>query len=164
MTLFGRDVLLVGQSFHSAQALADWLKQRGFRCHFARNMREASALLRSRPVGLVLSNTRLPDGSGFGLLMTLVGLPVTAFLCLPVENSCFWLPGHRWRTDLLGIASSPPSGVCKHSPGNSAPFTCREIGRLAGSQGRRRIRNLHGERDPPERRLYLFECRNRNLF
>ena len=108
MTLSGRDVLLVGQSFHSAQALADWLKQRGFRCHFARNMREASALLRSRPVGLVLSNTRLPDGSGFGLLMTLAGLPVTAFLCLPVENSCFWLPAIDGGQACLGSPALRP--------------------------------------------------------
>ena len=43
-------------------------------------------------IDLVLSNTHLSDGSGFRLLMTLAGLPVTAFLCLPVENSCFWLP------------------------------------------------------------------------
>ena len=108
MTLFGRDVLLVGQSFHSAQTLADWLRQRGFRCHFARNMQAASALLRSRPVGLVLTNTRLPDGSGFGLLMTLVGLPLTAFLCLPVENSCFWLPAIDGGRSCLGSPALRP--------------------------------------------------------
>ena len=79
MTLSGRDVLLVGQSFHSAQALADWLRRWGFRCHFADNMREASDLLSSHPIDLVLSNTHLSDGTGFGLLVTLAGLPVTAF-------------------------------------------------------------------------------------
>jgi DNA-binding NtrC family response regulator len=65
MTLLGKDVLLVGHSFHSAQALADWLKRRGCQCHFADNMREASDLLNSRPIDLVLSNTHLSDGSGF---------------------------------------------------------------------------------------------------
>jgi CheY-like chemotaxis protein len=108
MTLSGRDVLLVGQSFHSAQALADWLKRRGFRCHFARNMREASDLLNSRPVDLVLSNTHLSDGSGFRLLMTLAGLPVTAFLCLPVENSCFWLPAIDGGQACLGSPALRP--------------------------------------------------------
>ena len=108
MTISGSDVLLVGRSFNSAHALADWLKQRGFRCHFARNMREASALLRSGPVGLVLSNTHLPDGSGSGLLKTLAGLPVTAFLCLPVENSCFWLPAIDRGQACLGLAALRP--------------------------------------------------------
>jgi len=108
MTLFGRDVLLVGQSFHGAQALADWLKQRGLRCHFARNMREASDLLNSRPIDLVLSNAHLSDGSGFRLLMTLAGLPVTAFLCLPVESSCFWLPAIDGGRSCLGSPALRP--------------------------------------------------------
>jgi CheY-like chemotaxis protein len=108
MTLSGKDVLLVGQSFHSAQALAEWLKRRGFRCHFAENMREASDLLNSCPVGLVLSNTHLSDGSGFGLLMTLAGLPVTAFLCLPVENGCFWLPAIDGGQTRLGLPALRP--------------------------------------------------------
>jgi hypothetical protein len=108
VTLSGKGVLLVGQSFHSAQALEDWLKQRGFRCHFARNMREASDLLNSCPVDLVLSNTYLPDGSGFRLLMALSGLPVTAFLCLPVENSCFWLPAIDGGQNCLGSPALRP--------------------------------------------------------
>jgi CheY-like chemotaxis protein len=108
VTLSGKGVLLVGHSFRSAQALEDWLKQRGFRCHFARNMREASALLRSRPVDLVLSNTHLADASGFHLLMTLTGLPVTAFLCLPVEDSCFWLPAIDDGQDCLGSPALRP--------------------------------------------------------
>lgn len=108
MTLSGKDVLLVGQSFQSAQGLADWLKRRGFRCHFARNMRGASDLLSSRPVHLVLSSTHLSDGTGFGLLMILAGLPVTAFLCLPVENSCFWLPAIDRGQHCLGSPALRP--------------------------------------------------------
>jgi|ERR1700690_896211 len=108
MTLSARDALLVGQSFHSAQPLADWLQLRGFRCNFAYNMREASVLLKSRPVALVLSNTHLSDGSGFALLMTLVGLPVTAFLCLPVENGCFWLPAIDCGQACLGLPALRP--------------------------------------------------------
>jgi hypothetical protein len=55
-------------------------------------MRTACKLLNSVRVDMVLSNTRLPDGAGFGVLGALAGLPVTAFLCLSVENGCFWLP------------------------------------------------------------------------
>jgi hypothetical protein len=55
-------------------------------------MRAASNLLSSHPVDLILSNTHLSDGTGFDLVTLLAGRPVTAFLCLPVEKSCFWLP------------------------------------------------------------------------
>jgi len=55
-------------------------------------MRAASELLSSQPVDLVLSNTYQSDGIGVGLLNALAPFPVTAFLCLPVDNSCLWLP------------------------------------------------------------------------
>jgi response regulator RpfG family c-di-GMP phosphodiesterase len=92
MTTAGMDVLLVGRDFHTAQTLPTRLRQWGFRCHFADTLRAASHLLNSHPVDLVLTETRLPDGSGFRLVGALSGLPVSAFLCLPVEDSCFWLP------------------------------------------------------------------------
>jgi hypothetical protein len=72
-------------------------------------MRCAFALMTSRPVDLVLSNTHLPDGTGFDLLMALAGLPVTAFLCLPVENSCFWLPAIDAGKECLGLPALRPS-------------------------------------------------------
>jgi hypothetical protein len=71
-------------------------------------MRAASDLLRSRPVDLVLSNTHLSDGTGFGLVGTLTGLPVTAFLCLPVENGCFWLPAIDAGKECLGLPALRP--------------------------------------------------------
>jgi hypothetical protein len=72
-------------------------------------MRAASDLLSSHPVDLVLSNTHLSDGTGFGLLAALAGLPVTAFLCLPVEDSCFWLPAIDGGKDCLGLPALRPS-------------------------------------------------------
>src|ERR1700677_3749499 len=92
MTLTGRDVLLIGPYLRSSQILTGRLHKWGLRCHFTGNIREASDLLSSQQFNLVLSNTHLPDGTVFGLLVSLAGLPVTAFLCLPVENGCFWLP------------------------------------------------------------------------
>ncbi len=76
MTLSGWNVLLVGQNIRCSQSLTDRLHRWKFRCHFADNMRAASDLLSSHPVDLVLSDTYLSDGSGFGLLAALVGLPV----------------------------------------------------------------------------------------
>ena len=108
MTLSGREVLLVGRSFQSAHGLRDQLHRWGFRCHLAGDMRAASDLLRSRPVDLVLSNTHLSDGTGVGLVGTLTGLPVTAFLCLPVENGCFWLPAIDAGKECLGLPALRP--------------------------------------------------------
>jgi hypothetical protein len=109
MTLSGKNVLLVGQNLHSGRALAGRLCRWGFRCYFADNMRAASDLLSSQPVDLVLTNTRLSDGTGFGLLVALDGLPVTAFLCLPVESSCFWLPAIDSGKACLGLPALRPS-------------------------------------------------------
>jgi response regulator RpfG family c-di-GMP phosphodiesterase len=93
MTNTGMDVLLVGEGFYfSAQAFTDRLRRRGFRCHLAGTMQAALQFLKSHGIDLVLSQMRLPDGSGFGLIATLAGLPVTAFLCVPLEDSCLWLP------------------------------------------------------------------------
>jgi len=67
MTLSGRSVLLVGHNVDSGRALTDRLRRWGFRCYFADNMRAAADLLSSQPVDLVLTNTRLSDGTGFSL-------------------------------------------------------------------------------------------------
>jgi response regulator RpfG family c-di-GMP phosphodiesterase len=109
MTLLGMDVLLVGQSFQSAAALSSRLRCWGFRCRFAGNILAACRLLRSAHVDVVLSDMHLSDGSGFRLLALLVGLPVTAFLCLPVENSCFWLPAIDAGRECLGSPALRPS-------------------------------------------------------
>jgi response regulator RpfG family c-di-GMP phosphodiesterase len=108
MTLFGRNVLLVGQSFLSSRKLTDRLHAWKFRNHFAHSLDAASELLRSHPVDLLLSNTYLPDGTGFSLLATVANLPVTAFLCLPVENSCLWLPALDGGKKCLGMPALRP--------------------------------------------------------
>ena|ERR1700726_2159175 len=108
MTLSGRNALLVGETFRRARALTDKLQFWKFKNHFASNIRAASDLLRSRRIDLVLSHTYLPDGTGTGLLAELAHLPVTAFLCLPVENSCLWLPAIDGGTKCLGLPALRP--------------------------------------------------------
>jgi response regulator RpfG family c-di-GMP phosphodiesterase len=111
MTLSGWSVILAGQNIRFSQSLTDRLHQWKFRCHLANNMRAASDLLTSHPVDLVLSDTSPSDGSGFGLFAALTGLPVTAFLCLPVENSCFWLPAIDGGKTCLGLAALRPAEI-----------------------------------------------------
>lgn len=108
MTLAGRNVLLVGQNFQSAQTLTERLRGWKFRCHFATNVRAASEFLAVRPVDLLLSNTHLLDGTGYRLLMNLVRLPVSAYLCFPVENSCLWLPAVDGGKPCLGLPALRP--------------------------------------------------------
>jgi hypothetical protein len=109
MTLSGMDVLLVGRSFKSALVLIGRLRRWGFRCHFASDFATACRSLRSLRIDMVLSNTQLSDGTGFGLLGVVAGLPVTVFLCLPVETSCFWLPAIDAGRDCLGLPALRPS-------------------------------------------------------
>jgi DNA-binding response OmpR family regulator len=86
-------VLLVGDGSHvDARALIHRLRQRGFQCHCVGTRRAAFHFLNTRLVDVVLSQMRLPDGSGFGLVAALTGLPAKAFFCLPIGDSCFWLP------------------------------------------------------------------------
>ena len=54
-----------------------------------------------------------PTGLCFGLLVNLAGLPVTAFLCLPVENGCFWLPAIDDGKECLGLPALRPSEFAK---------------------------------------------------
>lgn len=108
MTLAERNVLLVGQNFQSAQTLTERLRGWKFRCHFATNVRAASEFLAVRPVDLLLSNTHLLDGTGYRLLMNLVRLPVSAYLCFPVENSCLWLPAVDGGKRCLGLPALRP--------------------------------------------------------
>ena len=113
MTLPGRDVLLVGRSFQSPNRLTNRLRRWGFRCHFAGNMRTARELLGSIRVDVVLSDMHLSDGTGVALLGVLAGLAVTAFLCLPVETSCFWLPAIDAGKKCLGLPALRPAEFAK---------------------------------------------------
>jgi hypothetical protein len=113
MTLPGRDVLLVGQSFQSPNRLTNRLRRWGFRCHFAGNMRTARELLGSVRVDVVLSDMHLSDGTGIGMLGILAGLAVTAFLCFPLETSCFWLPAVDAGKKCLGLPALRPAEFAK---------------------------------------------------
>jgi hypothetical protein len=109
MALYGWNALLVGQNFQSAGALTDKLHRWKFQNHFASNMRAAIDLFGSHRVDLVLSQSYLSDGTGLGLLASLAHLPViTAFLCLPVENGCLWLPAIDGGKKCLGLPALRP--------------------------------------------------------
>jgi hypothetical protein len=109
MTLLGRNVLLVGHSFHPASTLAGLMCRWKLECHFTGTMRAACDLYSTKQIDLLLSNLYLPDGTGCELLTSLPRLPMTAFLCMPVENSCLWLPAIDGGRACLGLPALRPS-------------------------------------------------------
>ncbi len=103
------DALLVGEGFClNSQTLVEKLSKWGFRCRFANNVEAALQLSRSYPVDVVLSDVHLSDGTAFDLIEALEGLPVTAFLCLRVEDDCFWLPALDRGTTTWGSPALRP--------------------------------------------------------
>lgn len=108
MTLAGRDVLLVGENFQGARTLTAHLHRWDFRSQFATSVRSANKYLACEPIDLVLSNTHLLDGTGYRLLMNLARLPVSGFLCFPVEKSCLWLLAIDGGKRCLGLPALRP--------------------------------------------------------
>jgi hypothetical protein len=99
------NALLVGQRFFDDQTLAIQLRGWGFRCDFASNKRDARRILKSNRFDLLLSQASLPDGTGFGLTKALKGRPVTAFICLELDDSCLWMPATENGRECLGKAA-----------------------------------------------------------
>jgi hypothetical protein len=108
------NVLLVGTDFHArARDFIERLRRRGFRCHFADTRRAAFEFLKSHDADVVLSQMRLSDGSGFGMVAALTGLPVSAFLCLPIGDSCFWLPAMDQGRNCWGPEKLTPADLLR---------------------------------------------------
>jgi hypothetical protein len=109
MRISGRDVLLVGLGFSGAQPLSDRLRGWGFRCYLATNLRAAREVFELLRVDMVLTNTQLSDGTGVALAASLAGQPVTVFVCVPLEDSCLWLPAIDCGRVCLGLPALRPS-------------------------------------------------------
>jgi len=86
------NVLLVGQRFFDDQTLAIQLRRWGFRCDFASNVTDARRILKWNQHDLVLSLASLPDGMGFELTKASETRPVTAFICMELDDICIWMP------------------------------------------------------------------------
>ena len=109
MRISGRDVLLVGLGSGGAQRLSDRLRAWEFRCYLATNLQAAREVFELVRIDMVLTNTQLPDGTGVGLAASLTGLPVTVFVCVPLEDSCLWLPAIDCGRVCLGLPALRPS-------------------------------------------------------
>lgn len=108
MKILGTDVLLVGLGSSGAQALSDRLRGLGFRCYLANNLQAAREFFGLIRIDVVLTNVQLSDGTGVGLAASLAGYPVTVFVCVPLEDSCLWLPAIDCGSVCLGLPALRP--------------------------------------------------------
>jgi hypothetical protein len=99
------NALLVGQRFFDDQTLAIQLRRWGFRCDFASNVTDARRRLKSNQHDLVLSLASLPDGIGIGLAKASETRPVTAFICLELDDICIWMPASDSGRECMGKAA-----------------------------------------------------------
>jgi len=99
------NALLVGQRFFDEQTLAIQLRCWGFRCDFASNVTDARRILKSNLHDLVLSLALLPDGIGIGLTKASEIRPVTAFICLELDDICIWMPASDSGRECMGKAA-----------------------------------------------------------
>jgi hypothetical protein len=99
------NALLVGQRFFDDQTLAIQLRRWGFRCNFASNANDARLILKLNQHDLVLSLASLPDGIGFELTKASEARPVTAFICLELDDICIWMPASDSGRECMGKAA-----------------------------------------------------------
>jgi hypothetical protein len=99
------NALLVGQRFFDDQTLAIQLRCWGFRCDFASNVTDARRRLKSNQHDLVLSLALLPDGIGIGLTKGSGTRPVTAFICLELDDIYIWMPASDSGRKCMGKAA-----------------------------------------------------------
>ena len=99
------NALLVGQRFFDDQTLAIQLRCWGFRCDFASNVTDASRILKSNQHDLVLSLALLPDGIGIELIKASETRPVTAFICMELDDICIWMPASDSGRECMGKAA-----------------------------------------------------------
>lgn len=145
MTLCGKDVLLVGQSFHWSDALTDRLQRWGFRCHLASDVRAASDLL--DPTRLIW----------FSAIHTCLMAPALAcwqdwpacqlrrsFAC-PSKIAASGCPPWTWR-GMLGTARTSAFRICKRTRRNGAAFNSCAQDQLA--RPIKRVRIMFGRNGP----------------
>jgi hypothetical protein len=99
------NALLVGQRFFDDQTLAIQLRCWGFHCDFASNVTDARRILKSNQHDLVLSLALLPDGIGDELIKASETRPVTAFICLELDDICIWMAASDRGKEWMGKAA-----------------------------------------------------------
>lgn len=100
-------VLLVGESAKGSSSLQDRLEKCGCECHASESCSEAILLSAGHAFDLILCTGQMEGINE--LVESLIGSPTTLFRCLPVEDSCWWLPVVRQGEKCLGAPALRPT-------------------------------------------------------
>lgn len=109
MTAQKRQALLVAKSVIGMVKLAEFLKKSGCDCHIVTSFQDARQLVALRSYDLILSETTLPDSSGYRLISLDLGSRTSLYFALPVYDSCLWLPAIVYGRHCFGEAALRPS-------------------------------------------------------
>jgi CheY-like chemotaxis protein len=103
----GIKVLLMGEDARGSSFLSRHLEQRGCQCWFATSTEEGLSLAARHAFHLVLSTSPMQQANP--ILSLLTGSDCSVFYCLPLEDSCWWLPLVRNGQKCLGAPALRPS-------------------------------------------------------
>ena len=109
MTAQRRQALLVAKSVIGMLKLAEFLNNSGCDCQIVTSFHEARQRLASHSYDLILSETMLPDSSGYRLVSLDLGSRTSLYFSLPVYDSCLWLPAIVRGRHCFGEAALRPS-------------------------------------------------------
>ena len=109
MTAQRRQALLVAKSVIDMVKLAEFLKNSGCDCHIVTSFHDARQRVASHSYDLILSETTLPDSSGYRLISLELGSKASLYFALPVCDSCLWLPAVVHGRHCFGEAALRPS-------------------------------------------------------
>lgn len=107
------EALLIGDEFRTALTLLDRMWRWGFQCHFAPTLQAASRFANMQPVDVILSERHPSDGTVAQLMNAFCDLPVTAYVCFPVDRGCFWLPVLDHGRNCWGSAALRPKELAQ---------------------------------------------------
>jgi len=102
-------VLLVAKSAAAMVRLVEYLQRLGCECCVTTSCQDARLLLTANTYDLVLSETTLPDGSGYRLIPLLLGSRSSLYYAVPVHDSCWWLPALERGEHCLGASALRPN-------------------------------------------------------
>ncbi|MGA9884576.1 MAG: hypothetical protein WBQ34_12730 [Candidatus Acidiferrales bacterium] len=92
MKLQEAGVLFVGEYPALSASMARMLKSTGCEIRYAASCEEALAAMQQRRFRVVLSKTKLADGSARELIPSTQTAQGWLFLSFPVEEGCWWIP------------------------------------------------------------------------
>jgi len=105
--------LLVGRRLAADYRLLERLAQSGWTCATAEAAQPAHELAGTNRFDLILSETRLPDGSFQDLMKLLSGSESSLYTCLPVQDDCWWVPVIREGQFCLGTPALRSREFCE---------------------------------------------------